>query len=412
MKESTKIRSIFISLFVATLAAMLGMGIIEPILPLYAQNMGAGGLMIGLIFAGFALARGVFAPLVGNFSDKHGRKKMMMAGLVFYVFLSLAYTISDTPTLLLIVRFLQGAASVLVTTVAQSYIGDITPPHKEGTYPNIFSISLFAGMALGPMVGGYLADTFSIDAPFYAMALTSIVSLFLIYTLVPEHIRTATARKSASKLFPHALRRALKDHTMRGLMIYSATRGFARWGFNTFFPLFAIMSLSMTKTEIGIYLSAYMLIGAALQYPAGVLADHLEKHRNNIILVSGILASIPLFIIPLVHERILIFSLMVLMGGFSVFARASSIAIRTQRGRVFGMGTTSGVFTTAVSAGQVLGPITFGIMAEVFGLSTIFIIGGAIRVLGSIAAFRYLQHGAKNESQKNIDEYDTKNALV
>ncbi len=409
MKKTPQIRSIFISLFVATLAAMLGMGIIEPILPIYAQNMGAGGLMIGLIFAGFALARGVFAPLVGSFSDRHGRKKIMMLGLVFYIFLSLAYTISDTPTLLLIVRFLQGAASVLVTTVAQSYIGDITPPHKEGTYPNIFSISLFAGMALGPMVGGYLADAISIDAPFYAMAITSIVSLLLIYTLVPEHVRTKIALKSAQKLLPHALKRALKDHTMRGLMIYSATRGFARWGFNTFFPLFAIVSLSMSKTEIGVYLSAYMLIGAALQYPAGILADHLEKHRNNIILVSGVLASIPLFIIPLVHERILIFSLMVIMGGFSVFARAASIAIRTQRGRVFGMGTTSGIFTTAVSAGQVLGPITFGIMAEIFGLSTIFIIGGAIRVLGSVAAFRYLQHGTRKELQRDTNGYTPKN---
>ncbi len=377
----------------ATFAAMLGIGIIAPILPIYAKDMGAGVVMIGLIFAVFALARGIFAPIIGNFSDKHGRKKIILIGLIFYILLSLAYIVSDTPTLLLVVRFLQGITSVMITTVAQSYIGDITPKHKEGSYPNLFSISLFSGMALGPTMGGFLTDSISIQAPFYAMAITGVISFFLILALVPKQSKLPKKQQRKLVKIPHAFMRTIKDHSMRGIMIYSVTRGFARWGFNAFFPLFAIEALSLNTTEIGIFLSLYMLTGAVLQYPSGLLSDKFPHHRENLILIGGVLATIPLFIIPFISDKILVLILMMFMGGFSVLARAASIAIRTERGRVFGMGTTSGVFTTSVSAGQVLGPISFGALSVFFSLPIVFVIGAAIRVIGSVVAFRYLRKG-------------------
>ena len=388
MIASPKTKFIFTSLFIATLASMMGIGIIEPILPLYAKNMGASGLMIGLIFAGFALSRGIFAPFIGKFSDGHGRKRLIISGLMLYIIFSLAYTIADTPTLLFIIRFLQGLATVMVTPIAQSYVGDITPAGKEGRYMNLFNISLFMGMAIGPAVGGFFADTFSMKAPFYAMAIMSIISLLLILVFVPKRI----VQKQIKQKNTHSLRDTLRDHSMRGIMIYAASRGFTRWGFNTFFPLFAIQVLFLSKTNIGIFLSAYMLIGALLQYPAGIFSDKLHKHRNNIILISGALSTIPMFLIPLTKEITYIFILMILMGGLSVFARATTIAIRTERGRIFGMGATTGLFTTSLSIGQIFGPIIFGIIADTFGLNMSFTIGGMVGLIGALVGFFYLNH--------------------
>ncbi len=103
----------------------------------------------------------LFATLVGRFSDWHGRKKLIVIGLILYVIFSLAYTVSGTPALLFIVCFLHGFATVLVTPIAQSYIVDITPQRKEGRDMNLFKISVFMGMAIGPAVGGFFADTIS-----------------------------------------------------------------------------------------------------------------------------------------------------------------------------------------------------------------------------------------------------------
>ncbi len=392
MEKTLRTRPVFIGLFTATLAAMLGIGIIEPILPLYAKNMGVSGLMVGFIFACFALSRGIFAPIVGKFSDQNGRKKLIVYGLILYIIFSIGYVIPSNGWLLAFVRFMQGLASVMVTPIAQSYIGDITPHGKEGQYMNLFYISLFSGTALGPSLGGYLSDHLSITAPFYATAIAGFISLLLVLMLVPESPAVRKPGKKDQKSEEFSLRKVINDNPMRGLMIYMISRGFYRWGFNTFFPLFAVNILALSKTGTGFFLSAYMLAGALLQYPAGVLADRYNRYRNELILFGGILSAIPMFLIPVMTNNILIFIFMLWMGGLSAFSRASAVAIRTERGRIFGMGSVTGAFTTSMSIGQIIGPIVFGFIYDYSGLSMSFIIGGVVGLIGSWLAYRYLHH--------------------
>ncbi len=64
----------FITLFAVVFTAMLGMGIISPLMPLYAESMGASGLQLGLMYSGFALSRTIFMPIIGRLSDRRGRK--------------------------------------------------------------------------------------------------------------------------------------------------------------------------------------------------------------------------------------------------------------------------------------------------------------------------------------------------
>ncbi|MCI0820193.1 MAG: MFS transporter, partial [Chloroflexi bacterium] len=72
------------TLFLAVFIALLGLGIVIPLLPIYADGLGASGIMIGLMVAGFSISRGVLQPLVGSMSDKHGRKRFLVAGLLIY----------------------------------------------------------------------------------------------------------------------------------------------------------------------------------------------------------------------------------------------------------------------------------------------------------------------------------------
>ncbi len=224
---------------------------------------------------------------------------------------------------------------------------------------NLFYISLFSGTALGPSLGGYLSDHLSITAPFYATAIAGFISLLLVLLLVPESPAISKQNKEGRKTNGYSLRKIVKDNPMRGLMIYMISRGFYQWGFNTFFPLFAVNILALSKTGTGFFLSAYMLAGALLQYPAGVLADRFNRYRNELILFGGILSAIPMFLIPVMTNNILNFIFMLSMGGLSAFSRASAVAIRTERGRIFGMGSVTGAFTTSMSVGQIIGPIVF-----------------------------------------------------
>ncbi|HII07488.1 MAG TPA: MFS transporter, partial [Methanotrichaceae archaeon] len=77
-------KRLFDVLFISVFAAMLGLGIVGPLLPIYAENLGASGLWIGMIFSGFAAGRAIFMPIVGRLSDESGRKKFIVTGLLAY----------------------------------------------------------------------------------------------------------------------------------------------------------------------------------------------------------------------------------------------------------------------------------------------------------------------------------------
>ncbi|HCP31907.1 TPA: MFS transporter, partial [Candidatus Acetothermia bacterium] len=84
----------FVSLFVAVAVAMIGVGIIAPILPLYAKTFAASGVSIGLVFSAFSLSRSLIGPLVGRLSDRVGRKRILMIGLAGYAGVSLLYVMA------------------------------------------------------------------------------------------------------------------------------------------------------------------------------------------------------------------------------------------------------------------------------------------------------------------------------
>lgn len=383
-------RRIFVTLFVATIITMLGLGVIDPILPVYAKSMKATGIELGIIFAGFALSRSIFAPIVGQFSDRHGRKNLMIIGLALFALISVAFVYARSPLALTIIRVVQGFSAVLVAPVAQAYIGDLTPIGKEGKYMNLFYMSFFAGMAFGPYFGGFLTDRFNIKAPFYAMGMLSLLVLILVLSLVPESTAIKKHEIKKSPIF-RSLIPVFRDKPMIGIMTFMTTRGFYRWGFNTFFPLLAMKAEHMSLASIGMVLSLYMLFGSIVQYPFGLIVDNFPSQKVNMILIGGVCSAGSMCAIAYAKSMLMFMLLTIAMGAFSAVARASAVAIRTERGRVYGMGAATGAFTTSLSVGQVLGPILFGVIADLSSIPVAFVVGGFVGLAGTIASVSFFK---------------------
>ena len=106
------------------------MGIVAPLLPVYAQHFGATGLYIGLVFASFSITRTIFLPVVGNLSDKIGRKIFITSGLFLFSLASIGYIFASNITLLILTRMLQGAAAAMVIPIALAYMGKNSPKGK------------------------------------------------------------------------------------------------------------------------------------------------------------------------------------------------------------------------------------------------------------------------------------------
>ena len=233
----------------------------------------------------------------------------------------------------------------------------------------------------------------------------ALLGLILVGLVLPS----ATSEEKEAKAeadgfrFKESLLQVWRDRKMKGILVYIVGRGFYRWGFNTMFPIYAITIASLSHSQVGIVLSCYMLSGALLQYPFGLISDRLLKYRSEMVLIGGLVAAISTFFIVSFTSLSLLIGLVIIMGAFSAASRASAVAIRTERGRIHGMGVVTGVFMTSISLGQVLGPVGFGAVTDWLSISASFYMGASVGLVTTFLAYFYLRKDRKEKRKLALE---------
>ncbi len=385
---------VFASLFFATATAQLGLGIISPILPLYAKTFAASATQIGLVFTAFSISRALLGPFVGRLSDRIGRRPLILGGLLIYAIVSVLYASATSLLMLGAYRLLQGVASVMVTPIAQAYVGDLTPKGREGRYLNAFYSSQFIGMAFGPLLGGLIGGTWSYEAAFFVMGGLSVLSLVLVYFTVPVDQTTKDRKRPQSRSIT-PLRDVVANDAVKAMLTYFITRGFWRQSFNAFYPLYAVIAFSSGEANVGVVLSTYMFAEGLLQIPFGFLADRYPRIRQ--VVVGSVFAPLILLAVPLVHSPWAVAALTFGMGAFSALGRASLVAIRTELGRKHGMATLAGIQGSAFAVGQALGPLLTGMLVDGVGLLAVFPFGSAVGGVGTVLVLVWLTRWKRSD---------------
>jgi SecD/SecF fusion protein len=150
-------RRALLAVFITIFVSLVGFGIVIPLLPFYAQRFKASELQIGLLFASFSVAQLVAAPILGDWSDRWGRRPVLILSLLgsaaSFVMLALA------PNLfwLFLSRLLDGFTGGNITT-ARAYIADISPPERRARNFGLIGAAFGLGFILGPALGGGLAS--------------------------------------------------------------------------------------------------------------------------------------------------------------------------------------------------------------------------------------------------------------
>jgi DHA1 family multidrug resistance protein-like MFS transporter len=372
-------RTIFSALFVSVFSAMLGLGIIVPLLPAYAEGLGATGLWIGAIFSGFALARAIFMPIVGTISDRRGRRLFIIGGLAMYTVLSVAYLLAGTVYALIAVRFFHGIASAMVIPIAMAYVADYSPHGKEGNVMGTFMASLFLGMGFGPLIGGVVMDIAGMDAVFLSMAIFSLISLLICIVFLPE--------SRGHMVQPASMLAALKNKTLVPVLFFRAMNAFSTGAIMVFIPILASSpplhpEAALSAGEIGVIISASILSTALLQRFFGRMSDIYNK--TTLIILGSVLLSLALFIFPFTYGFALYFVISAVSGIGSAIAIPASTALVAIAGRETGQGAAMGAYNTAMSVGMITAPLFFGLILDISGIAYVFVIAG---ILGCGTAF-------------------------
>ncbi len=374
-------KRVFRLLFIAMLATMIGMSIIEPLMAIYSESLGASGIYMGLIFAAFTISRGAFTPVAGKLSDHHGRKKFIVGGLLAYTAASFLYLFAHSVNSLIAVRMLQGMATAFVAPLAMAYVGDISPKNGEGKYMGTFTMSMFLGMGIGPIIGGVLNHYHSMDAAFIAMGTLGAISFFTVLFMLPE-LNIHKEKK------PTPFRKILRDRAMQEIILARFVASFGVSGFIVFFPLYATM-MGLNTAEIGILVTANLLLTAVLQRHFGKIADRHSK--ITMIMAGNILLGASILLLPLVHHFYTLMGLNLIMGTAGAITTPANTALAAQFGKVHGMGSVMGLLNSAFSVGMAAGPLIAGFAFDLGGLTMVFIETSAIVIGGTFLFYAFVK---------------------
>jgi len=360
------------------LISMLGFGIVVPLLPIYADQLGATALEIGLINAGFSLSLMVSLPFMGRLSDRIGRKVFLCSGLALLTIASICFIWAQNPLQLILVRIFQGIGASMHLPIAQAYLGDITPKGEEGKWMGHFNAILFSGMSLGPLFGGVLTDLFSINTTFLVMAALCLIGLIATIIFLPEVTERITSEKQGA-----AFTGLRQSNILKGAFAFRMATGFSMACIMTFLPLFASQNLGLSVSLIGLLIASRTPL-ALLQSYTGTLAD---KYSRRGLVVAGSVAAI--IFIALMPTAGSFWPLLVMHAFMAIgisFAMPAATAYVVEEGRTFGMGASMALFMMAMQIGNGVGPIMFGGIVDFTGIESAFYSGAGLLLMG-IAAF-------------------------
>jgi DHA1 family tetracycline resistance protein-like MFS transporter len=365
---------IFLTIFVN----LVGFGIIIPLLPFYAETFGASPLVIGMLFASFSLSQLIAAPVLGELSDRYGRRPVLIFSLIgtalSFALLALAHSL----VMLFVARIVDGLSGGNITT-ARAYIADVTAEDDRARAYGILGAAFGLGFIIGPALGG-LFSYISYTAPIWAAAVISVAATVVAWVWLPETVHRAHAATGSPW-------KAVRDLGRRPQLRLLFGIDFIYWMafavYQTAFALFGARRFGFDASHTGYLLSAFGALGVLVQ---GMLVGPVvHRFGARPTLTAGLLFaasgwmggalthSVPVFVMMLVPS-----ALGIGLCNATLTTLVSNAAAPREQGRV------QGAAGALESLGRTLGPVwgngalqAFG-EGKAFGSAAALLVGAAL----------------------------------
>lgn len=344
---------------------LLGFGLVIPILPTYAVELGASSVQVGLIMAVYALMNFIFSPFWGTLSDRMGRRPV----IAFTVFITaLAFLLlanAHSLALLFAARMLAGIGSANIAA-SQAYITDVTPAEGRAKALGLIGAAFGIGFIFGPPVGGIIKEYYGMDAVGYAAMGLSLFNLILVLLFLPESVKEKDASTKLEIKPVTQVIRALRNERFRDLFLTSFIYITAFSMMQITVALLWADEYGLSEAQVGYMFAA---IGFASAIVQGTLVGWLSRTYGEAkLMVYGcILMGIGLLSIPFVPDAYFVplafipIALLAFANGClmpSITSLLSRNASDKEQGQVLGMNQSFG--SLARIAGPTMGGMLYG----------------------------------------------------
>lgn len=173
-------------LCISLMPFMICSGMIYSIFSLYLWELGMSITQIGIVYTASSVSGIIFAPFFGRLSDRVGRKPIIILSMASFSLVFLLYALSRSFLHIISVLILEGGMWAAFGAVTPAFIADIAKERERGEYMGIYNQAWYAGWAIGPFLGGFLADSVGFRLSYLICSIVLLMGLFLVMTFVRE----------------------------------------------------------------------------------------------------------------------------------------------------------------------------------------------------------------------------------
>ncbi len=366
-----------------------GFGLVIPLLPFYAEKLGANAVEVGLLLTLYAVAQFMFTPALGALSDRYGRRPIILASLIVEALSLVLTALAGSLGLLLFARFLGGLGASNIGS-AQAVVADVTPPDKRARGMGAIGAAIGLGFVVGPALGGVLARA-GVAVPFWLAAALAVLNAALVFVLLPEtrrhHAQSSSGRPVGADTRPGIAvlfggwQRAATSPLIERLIVVNLCYMLAFTAMEAVLPLFTQHFFGWRAEQNG-YLFTY--VGVLVVVVQGGLVGRLARRIGERTLLLGGLLALAAGLALLAFGSSLAV-LLVAVGIVSIGdgAVAPSVsALLSMASPPERQGEVLGISQGVGGLGRVLGPLVAGALFSGIGPGAPFLFGSA---LGSAA---------------------------
>ena len=399
---SNKKSPAMVFIFITMLIDIIGLGIIIPVIPKLISQLINGDISEAAKYGGwllfaYAITQFVFSPLIGNLSDKFGRRPIILISLFGFSLDYLLLAFAPTITWLFIGRIISGITGASITTAA-AYIADVSTPENRAKNFGLIGAAFGMGFIIGPVIGGFLGQ-YGARVPFYAAAILCMINFLYGFFILPESLSKENRRdfnwKRANPV--GAILNLKKYPKLIGLIVAVFILYVASHAVQSNWSYFTIYKFGWNEKMVGISLGVVGLLVGLVQ--GGLIRYTSPRLGNKKSIVIGMaLYCVGMFLFATASQSWMMFVFLIpyCLGGISGPALQSVISEQvpaTEQGEI------QGTMTSIMSASSIIGP---PMMSTIFYFFTHksapfqfagapFILGGILILISLVIAYKALK---------------------
>jgi MFS family permease len=368
------------------LLAMFSTSLMFPLIPLFAREMGASGVVIGFTVAGYWVSRILMEIPSGLISQRFGYFRSMAVGLGLNVVGTFLSALARDPFQFTLARALMRIGAPLFFAVATTFVLNLFDAERSGSAMGIFQGIEFGGTILGSAFSGYLAALIDFRTSFLVSAGLILLSMVPL-VLLPHVKEKSKGMTGGSTLAFSDIREVFRNRNL--LIVSSAT--FAEFVMSvgilmTIFPLFAVERLGVSLPNVGLLMGSRSVGFVISMFTMGVISDRVGKKP---VMLFGLGATAVLilalgFVSSFWGIAAVIFVLGISTGAIWIVSPvlAAEAVEPDQRGAAIG------TYRTFFDLGSILGPIIMAWVFEAYGMLPCLYLASALLLLNLVPAMR------------------------